>query len=689
MRKIYKLNESEIALTAESVVETLQKIAWQSGNQEQLTDNLTTLRNQAIKQRQKDLFDRALKIAKEQIEPEEMNCLEWRFRFNADDFGYSEEPYLEVFNQPTAFLEQRALERLNIEAAKCGYKRFKAMYKAFRQSMRQGNVSTSALINPSDFPEQPFEFECGQWHCDASGVSIVTKDREEYACTQPVMPIEILKNIDTGSERLRIAFYRDFHWESFVASKRDLFDSAKVIQYSELGLAVTSLSAKLLSKYFCEIESQNRDIIPKSESVSRLGYVKDGKFSPYVDNLMFDGEANYGAIYDAITQKGDYTTWLEEARKCRKETLTAKIMLAASFASPLIKKIGALPFFVHLWGVDSATGKTVALMLAASVWGNPDVGQYIQTFNSTQVGHEKTAAFLNNLPMLIDELQLSKDSHGHSKFDVYQLAQGVGRTRGNKGGGIDKTPTWSLCILTTGESPLTNDSNGAGAINRVIDIECKASQKAIIDGFKTSSCIKQNYGHAGRIFIEELTDDVIQEASEKYLKYFKKLCESQTTEKQAMAASILLVADELADRFIFKSGNVLTVEEISDFLKDRATASAGQRGYAYLKDWISINSNKFKRNDSAGIPITPSGDIYGTLEEDWAWINKSKLSEALTAEGFDYRAVISWLKSNDLIKCRGRNNTRGKRLNGVLTECVVLFIGEKQENPLDDYVALL
>ena len=161
-------------------------------------------------------------------------------------------------------------------------------------------------------------------------------------------------------------------------------------------------------------------------------------------------------------------------------------MLAASFASALIKKIGGLCFFVHLWGVESGTGKTVALMLAASVWGNPAIGQYVQTFNATQVGHEKTAAFLNNIPMCIDELQLSKDSHGRSKFDVYQLSQGVGRTRGTKSGGIDKTPVWDLCILTTGESPLTSDNSGAGAVNRVIDIECKAKDAVIKNGMEES-----------------------------------------------------------------------------------------------------------------------------------------------------------------------------------------------------------
>ena len=87
-------------------------------------------------------------------------------------------------------------------------------------------------------------------------------------------------------------------------------------------------------------------------------------------------------------------------------------MLAASFASPILSLVGSLPFFVHLWGVDSGTGKTVGLMAAASVWGNPALGSYIQTFNATQVGHERTAAFLNHLPMCIDELQLTKDSHG-------------------------------------------------------------------------------------------------------------------------------------------------------------------------------------------------------------------------------------------------------------------------------------
>ena len=676
----------KLQLTAETFVYQLEQIAWYSMEQDTLTQNLTILRNVAIRCRKKELFDRCLQAAKKEIQAEDMNGCEWRFHYNADDFGNSEEPYREVFFQPTAFLKQRVLDRLTVEAAKCGYRGFKATYKAFENSMRGINSGHGMLINPSDFPQQPLELECGEWHCDNTGVSKVLKDKVEYACLHPIMPIERLVNIDSGEEKLRIAFYKGRYWRDFVASKTDLFDSSKIIKYAGLGISVTSKSAKLLSEFLCDVETLNPDIIPEIESVARLGYIGNGdQFSPYVDNLVFDGDANYGTIYGAIAESGDYTAWLTEAVKCRSESLTAHIMLAASFASPLIGKIGCLPFFVHLWGVESGTGKTVALMLAASVWGDPNVGQYIQTFNATQVGHEKTAAFLNNIPMCVDELQLSKDSHGRSKFDVYQLSQGVGRTRGNKGGGIDKTPTWSLCVLTTGESPLTSDSSGAGAVNRVIDIECKAADSVIKDGFATSSCLKLNYGGAGKRFIEALTPEIFEQAKTRYQELFKELTSGATTEKQAMAAAIVILADELADKFIFKTGKHLTVSDMAKFLKDKADVSAGQRGYDFICGWISANSNKFICRNADGELIKPSGDLYGQLENEWAYINAGVFRKAVKDAGFDDRALLSWLKSNHLIETRGRNSTRGKRLNGVLTECVALRMKNDTEEDAIDY----
>ena len=57
---------------------------------------------------------------------------------------------------------------------------------------------------------------------------------------------------------------------------------------------------------------------------------------------------------------------------------------------------------------------------------------------------------------------------------IYQLSEGVGRARGRKQGGLQKTPTWRNCIITTGEFPIISPNSGAGAVNRTIEIDCHA-----------------------------------------------------------------------------------------------------------------------------------------------------------------------------------------------------------------------
>lgn len=668
------------------LMEKIMDIAHNSGTQENLSANLTLLRNSALRTGKKEQFDTVFETMNKVVSTDydfQQSGLSMRFKYSREDFSNSEEPYREVFMQPSVFLRERALESMAAEAKAAGFNGFKKIYNAFVKTLRCVNEGENTP-NPTDFPNQPIELEAGEWLCNYNGVRRVNGMFEEVACLHPIMPVERLVNIDTGEEKLKIAYYKGRYWREIIVGKNELFDSSKVLKLAAVGVSVTSKSAKLLSDYLCTIEALNYDLLPERESVSRLGYIGDGhSFSPYVDGLIFDGDANYSAIYNAITQKGNFEEWLKTALTCRSESITAQIMLAAAFASVLIDKIGGLCFFVHLWGVESGTGKTVALMLAASVWGNPAVGQYVQTFNATQVGHERTAAFLNNIPMCIDELQLSKDSHGKSKFDVYQLSQGVGRARGTKTGGIDSTPVWSLCILTTGESPLTSDNSGAGAVNRVIDIECRAKDAVIRDGLGVTRSIKQNYGHAGKMFVEALNEDIINEAKDIYERLFKELSSGSTTEKQAMAAAILLTADELADRLVFKTGNHLTVEQISDFLKSRAAVSAGERGYSYMCDWVAMNSNKFRSSNE-------NSDVYGVIQDDWAYINGAVFRKAAKDAGFDDRALLSWLKTNGLILTRGRNMTRGKRINGVNVECVVMKLpsGEDELN-IEDFEELL
>lgn len=671
------------------IIDILSEIAWHSKTQKEITDSVTELREAAIKARKAEPFDELIKRANELLKTDaefRESGFSLRYRYTLDDYTATETPYKDVFFQPSQFLRNQRLEVLALEAKEVGFSCFKKQFKLFCENMRKLNVGDeySTISNPTNFPQQPLELDAGEWLCSYDGVQREVRERVEIACRHPIMPVERLVNIDTGEEKLKVAYYKGKYWREIIVGKKELFDASKIIQLAAVGVSVTSKTAKSLSEYMCDIEAINYDILPEYESVSRLGYIGNGEqFSPYVDGVIFDGDANYSTIYNAITEHGNYEKWLETAIRCRNDSITAQIMLAASFASVLIGKIGALCFFVHLWGVESGTGKTVALMLAASVWGNPEIGKYPQTFNATQVGHEKTAAFLNNVPLCIDELQLSKDSHGRSKFDVYQLSQGVGRTRGNKGGGVDKTPTWSLCVITTGESPIVSDSSGSGAVNRVIDIECRASDAVIRDGIGTSRIVKQNYGFAGKKFVESLTEPVLTEVQQKYELYFKELSSGATTEKQAMAAATLLTADEFADRFIFKTGKHISVTQIEDFLKTKSSVSAGERGYSYMCDWVAMNTNRFKSEENN------SGECYGVIDGEWAYINNSVFRKAVKDAGFDDRALLSWLKTNGLIQTRGRNMTRGKRINNVNTECVVMKLHDSDYSEIDEYEELL
>lgn len=566
-----------------------------------------------------------------------------------------------------------------------GFKETLKIYlKAHRSAARRGLV-----MNNTEFSGQLMELKCGTWDCWDSGISRIGRSGlREQACSHPIMPVERLKNIDTGEVKVRLAFNRSGRaesWQSTIVDMATISTTRTIVPaLANLDISVTGNTAPALVDYLNEIADLNREIIPERKSIGRLGYIPGEGFSPYVDGIVFDGDASFKNLYGTVNSKGNMAQWQVAVYDCRRMSVTARILLAASFASPLLSVVGSLPFFVHLWGVDSGTGKTVALMLAASVWGNPELGSYVQTFNSTQVGQERTAAFLNQLPMCIDELQLTKDGRGKSNFDVYQLAQGVGRSRGRKSGGVELAPTWRCCFLTTGESPLTSTSSGAGAVNRVIDIECTAGNAVITEGPRISGILKQNYGFAGRIFVEKLyeSDRALEIVREIYRDYYKDLCSGDSTEKQAMAAAAILTADLLASKWVYGDAElVLTPEDICAFLASKEAVSAGRRAYDWLCDWVSANVNHF-----AGNEIPPAGEVYGKIEGDIAYINRSVFNRELQNAGYSAAATLSYLKANNLIEYRaGKSNAKSKSINGHKTECIVLRLnGSSWANELSD-----
>ena len=81
-------------------------------------------------------------------------------------------------------------------------------------------------------------------------------------------------------------------------------------QLADVGIAVTSENSKLLVRFIHDIENLNYDIIPEKNSVSRLGWIDEDNFSPYVDELEFDGDANFRTYFESVKEHGSFEKWV-------------------------------------------------------------------------------------------------------------------------------------------------------------------------------------------------------------------------------------------------------------------------------------------------------------------------------------------------------------------------------------------
>lgn len=587
--------------------------------------------------------------------------------YTAEQFIDTEEPYAFLYQyRDNKFLLKQMVQKMKAKAGAVGVKCFISLWDAYQEMMAQ--KSGVMLANSTQFDGQEMELFSGEYICDENGVFLMDKYGYENAiCRHPLMPVERLVNIDSGEERLKLAYKKGRFWRSIIVEKSVIASSSSILQLAANGIMVNSENAKALSTYILEMEQLNYELIPEQKSVGRLGWVGTHGFSPYVDDLVFDGENNFKHIFNAVKSDGSRNAWLYAMQDLRKEKSPGRLFLAASFASAILEPCGLLPFFLHAWG-GTEVGKTVGLMIAASVWACPKMGEYISTFNSTLVGQEMTASFLNSLPMCIDELQIQSSS-GIRDFDriIYQLTEGVGRTRGAKTGGLQKMNTWKNCIITNGEHPISNANSGGGAVNRVIEFEC--DEKVYSDLVGICAVIQSNYGFAGREFVEYLqTDGAFDRVNALQKEYYRELLKSDSTDKQAASASAILAADHIATELIFKDGNNLTVSDLEKIMTKKKEVNVNYRALEFVYELVERNPNKFKANDFGEY----QGEVWGKQEVDCIYIIKSVFDREMGNGGFNSTAFLAWAKRNDVIITDNGKRTKKARITGSATNCVCI-----------------
>lgn len=557
------------------------------------------------------------------------------------------------------------------------YTEFKILLDAFRKAEKEimPEKTKGALCQWTNFESDEYDnMICGYWNATDKG--ILKPNSDEYACYHPILPVERLKNIETGAEQIKLAYKRTGTWHEIVVPKSLIASASKIVALAEQGIAVTSENAKLLVKYLSDVENLNDNFIRIKRSTSKFGWLNKD-FIPFDGDVIFDGDMKFKQVSESVTTQGDYKTWLNHAREVRtRKRIESKFCLAASFASVLVAPLRGLPFFVDLWGGTEA-GKSVALMLAASVWANPDENAFIGDYKSTETALEAKADMLNHLPMLLDDTS-NQNRRLAENFEslVYVLCSGKGKTRSNKDIGINRESRWKNCIITNGEKPLTSYVNQGGAMNRILEISCDGY--IFEDPRLTASVTKNNYGYAGRDFIKILKEIGVEGITEIQKSFLDELDNDEKMQKQSLSLSIVLTADKIATDYIFKDGEYIDIEEAKQVLIDKNEISDNERCYRFILDRVVANRGRFD-------PRNENIEQWGVIEDNYVLMISTALSRLCKEEGYSRLSFLKWANDKGLIQGNSGRYDFTKKINGICVKYVKIKILDDNEF-LNDFI---
>ena len=557
------------------------------------------------------------------------------------------------------------------------YTEFKVLLDAFRKAEREAlpEKTKGTLCQWTNFESDEYNnMICGYWNATERG--ILKPNSDEYACYHPILPVERLKNIETGAEQIKLAYKRNGTWHEIVVPKSLIASASKIVALAEQGIAVTSENAKLLVKYLSDVENQNDNLIKIKRSTSKFGWLNKD-FIPFDGDIIFDGDMKFKQVSESVTTQGSYTTWLDHVRTVRaRKRIESKFCLAASFASVLVSPLRGLPFFVDLWGGTEA-GKSVALMLAASVWANPDENAFIGDYKSTETALEAKADMLNHLPMLLDDTS-NQNRRLAENFEslVYVLCSGKGKTRSNKDIGINRESRWKNCIITNGEKPLTSYVNQGGAMNRILEISCDSY--IFEDPRLTASVAKNNYGYAGREFVKVLKEIGVEGLMEIQKSFLDELDNDEKMQKQSLSLSIVLTADKIATDYIFKDGEYIDIEEAKQVLIDKNEISDNERCYRFILDRVVANRGRFD-------PRNENIEQWGVIEDNYVLMISTALSRLCKEEGYSRLSFLKWANDKGLIQGNSGRYDFTKKINGICVKYVKIKILDDNEF-LNDFI---
>ena len=317
---------------------------------------------------------------------------------------------------------------------------------------------------------------------------------------------------DEGSHYVK-AGYSTGSWQQQITLPHEkLSDKKNVRRYlASKGMLCSEHEAKRVADFMLSFVEQlqrtreNRNVVP-------YGWTEDGKSFGLGDKLLSPGGkvsrimANTDpALLRMYEPHGEYAEWQKRATALVDQGhLPLVAIFATAFASPLVRFLGQRGVCVSATSPQSGLGKTTAMRLAASVWGDPI--STMLTLDDTENYGSKRLGKAQSLPAYWDELRLQKQMQSFARL-VFRLSQG--REKGRLKSDTSMTPgaEWDTMLCVASNSSLVEymvpEGGGEAGYYRAFEwlVTPPPSHFHAID-----LDVTEHYGHAGRVYAQYLVD---------------------------------------------------------------------------------------------------------------------------------------------------------------------------------------
>lgn len=214
-----------------------------------------------------------------------------------------------------------------------------------------------------------------------------------------------------------------------------------------LHIAQNPAARALLLAYIKEFPVDQR-----ARGVRRLGWHGDVYVTPNATIGQSEERIvlqNRQAVEPNMGISGTVDEWQQHVAQRAQGNSRLVFALSTAFAGPLVEIAAMDSGGFHFRG-PSSCGKSTALRLAASVFGQPS--KYVRPWRSTTNGLEGLASIHNDGCLILDEIgQADPDKIGEA---AYLLANGQGKARASRDGLARPADSWRLLFLSSGEHSL-------------------------------------------------------------------------------------------------------------------------------------------------------------------------------------------------------------------------------------------